>query len=141
MGKVCFSKILRYTCLAAIAVAAAFLAAITFANPASADPNDGGGNLDGLKSWDTDNLSRWVGYYQSVGPKNYRIPYHDYSGYSSSGSHAACRSRVADAFFQTGGDTGAVNDFHVASYGSESEAGTVAATGSRDSGFRRLKRT
>ena len=48
--------------------------------------------------------------------------------------HAGCQSAVADAFFQTGGDTGAVNDFPVASYGSESEAGTVAATGSRSSG-------
>ena len=40
--------------------------------------------------------------------------------------HQGCQSAVADAFFQTGGDTGAVNDFPVASYGSESEAGTVA---------------
>ena len=48
--------------------------------------------------------------------------------------HAGCQSAVADAFFQTGGSTGAVNDFPVASYGSESEAGTVAATGSRSSG-------
>ena len=48
--------------------------------------------------------------------------------------HVACQSAVADAFFQTGGGTGAVNDFPVADYGSESEAGTVAATGSRDRG-------
>ena len=48
--------------------------------------------------------------------------------------HAGCQSAVADAFFQTGGDTGAVNDFPVPDYGSESEAGTVAATGSRSSG-------
>ena len=48
--------------------------------------------------------------------------------------HAGCQSAVADAFFQTGGDTGAVNDFPVADYGSESEAGTVAATGSRARG-------
>ena len=48
--------------------------------------------------------------------------------------HPGCQSAVADAFFQTGGDTGAVNDFPVASYGSESEAGTVAATGSRARG-------
>ena len=49
-------------------------------------------------------------------------------------AHPGCQSAVADAFFQTGGDTGAVNDFPVASYGSEGEAGTVAATGSRDRG-------
>ena len=48
--------------------------------------------------------------------------------------HAGCQSAVADAFFQTGGDTGAVNDFPVADYGSESEAGSVAATGNRDRG-------
>lgn len=48
--------------------------------------------------------------------------------------HPGCQSAVADAFFQTGGDTGAVNDFPVASYGSESEAGTVSATRSRSSG-------
>ena len=48
--------------------------------------------------------------------------------------HPGCQSAVADAFFQTGGDVGAVNDFPVADYGSESEAGTVAATGSRSSG-------
>ena len=48
--------------------------------------------------------------------------------------HPGCQSAVADAFFQTGGDTGAVNDFPVADYGSESEAGSVSATGSRSSG-------
>ena len=48
--------------------------------------------------------------------------------------HAGCQSAVADAFFQTGGDTGAVNDFPVASYGSEGAAGTVTATGRRDRG-------
>ena len=270
MGKVCFSKILRYTCLAAITVAAAFVVAITFANPVTADPNGGAGNDRDLKEWDTDNLARWI--YSSgrgfdrVGAKNYRIPYHNYSasgykervpakacvaynvrwppngatvlryrllpqsettgdcpsGYSqvthacryqsyvvvdysapgdyrsvpakyepvpsngtcerktvtkanggctiplacgnhtvrwagsktplatyniglcrhSSGSwylgasctattivdaHPGCKWAVADAFFQTGGDTGAVNDFPVASYGSESEAASVSA--------------
>ena len=248
MGKVCFSKILRYTCLAAIAVAAAFIAAITFANPASADPNGGRGNDLPLKEWDTDNLSRWVSSsFGRAGARNYRIPYHNYKGYFDttpakpcvshtaggsglvrsrydgscpSGSslltrwcsypngsvqvpllpagqntynsvqgrwlsgdnpwdacppvlynppslvtdarhpqlcvssgwilslsrncatratasklkHVGCQSAVADAFFQTGGDTGAVNDFPVADYGSESEAGSVAATGSRSSG-------
>ena len=48
--------------------------------------------------------------------------------------HAGCQSAVADAFFQTDGDTGAVNDFPVADYGSESEAGRIAATGRRDRG-------
>ena len=48
--------------------------------------------------------------------------------------HAGCQSAVADAFFQTGGTAGAVNDFPVADYGSESEAGRIAATGRRDRG-------
>ena len=48
--------------------------------------------------------------------------------------HAGCRSAVADAFFQTGGDTGAVNDFPVLEYGSEETAATVTGTGERDSG-------
>ena len=48
--------------------------------------------------------------------------------------HVGCQSAVADAFFQTGGATGAVNDFPVAKYGSESEVGTVTATGNRDRG-------
>ena len=255
MGKFCFSKILTYTCLAAITLAAAFLAATTAANPASAAGETGRGNLGALKSWDTDNLARWVSFsFGTVGARNYRIPYHNYraSGYKeseparpcvgignnksanrnlytgqcpqgytlathvcqyhqshfrethifiapSSGNcptrniyewrtqyeynpyreyaisvlvaskvqglklaigslnrgaclyeggavrfaasctqtipvHPGCQSAVADAFFQTGGDTGAVNDFPVASYGSESEAGTVAATGRRDRG-------
>ena len=49
--------------------------------------------------------------------------------------HQGCQSAVADAFFQTGGTTGAVNDLPVASYGSESEDGSVAATGRRDRGW------
>ena len=48
--------------------------------------------------------------------------------------HAGCRTAVADAFFQTGGTTGAVNDFPVLEYGSEEAAATVTAAGSRNSG-------
>ena len=287
MGKVCFSKCFRYTCLAAVTLAAAFLAAIAFANPASAAGETGRGNDLPLKEWDTDNLSRWVSSsFGRAGARNYQIPYHNYrasgykktvpakacvgynvrhppngatvlkyrllpqsettgqcpSGYSLvtqvcgyrghevftdysggtgkwpsqgyqhptyrpvnsqgtgdrlsytgatcdpssygtysqwacspvarslSGSlvsvphaevcrdrygrfslrrftndcaaayahrvalHPGCQSAVADAFFQTGGTTGAVNDFPVASYGSESQAGRIAATGRRDRG-------
>ena len=93
MGKVCFSEILRYTCLAAITVAAALIAAITLANPATADPNGGRGNRDALKSWDTDNLPRWVSSsFGRAGARNYRIPYHDYraSGYKESVEAKAC---------------------------------------------------
>ena len=53
---------------------------------------------------------------------------------SGTARHPGCQSAVADAFFQTGGTTGAVNDFPVMGYGSESEAGRVTGTGERDSG-------
>ena len=92
MEKVSFSKILTYTCLAAITLAAAFLAVTTFANPASADPNGGRGNDVPLKSWDTDNLARWISSVGSVGGKNYRIPYHNYraTGYKENLPAKAC---------------------------------------------------
>ena len=58
-----------------------------------------------------------------------------YSPYAVSGkSHPGCKSAVADAFFQTGGSTGAVNDFPIMGYGSEEAAATVTAAGSRNSG-------
>ena len=274
-------------CLVAAAIALAVTVAATSAATSAQDPPPGDSNLDALKSWDTDNLSRRVyssgGGLESVGARNYRIPYHNYSGrnyrplapakacvgynvrisagtvrtvhlrtqdatsgqcpsgyslvtqvcaYASYNTHAnsggfstepilpyrsasyrpansqgtcdrlsytgadcystsyggysewvcspvarslsgslvsvshaevclnqygqvslrrsssdctaayahrvplhpGCQSAVADAFFQTGGATGAVNDFPVAKYGSESEVGTVTATGNRDSG-------
>ena len=135
MGKPCFSKAVKFFAFALLGAATAIAAVAVLSTPAAAH-NHGGGVKNDLFAWDTDNLAGG-----GLSARNYRIPYHDYSGYSSSGSHAAFRSRVADAFFQTGGNTGAVNDFPVADYGSKSEAGTVAATGSRDSDFRRLKRT
>ena len=80
MGKICFTKILTYACLAAITLAAAYLAAATHANPASAAGETGGGHQYPLKSWDTDNLSRWVSSsFGRAGARNYRIPYHNYS--------------------------------------------------------------
>ena len=282
MGKSCFSTITKFFAIALLAAATAITAIALLSSPAAAQ--GGSGNLDALKSWDTDNLSRWVSFsFGRAGARNYRIPYHNYrasgyketveakacvayniydsngnfqvvhllpqnttsgqcpAGYSlvtkvcaysrynpyggynsasgvyvpfvpapasyrlpnasgtcerisyrpalychTSGSgrvfcsrgtrrylrgsltsvpsvslcqsrygrfslrrssqtcsaaytvnqakHFGCQSAVADAFFQTGGDTGAVNDFPVASYGSESEAGTVAGTGRRDRG-------
>ena len=72
MGSGVFPKVFRYACLAAIALAAAFLAAIYTANPAAAKD----GERDrGLKEWDTDNLAA-----SGRSAKNYRIPFHDYSG-------------------------------------------------------------
>ena len=252
MGKPCFSKIIKFFAIALLAAATAITAIAVLSSPAAATGhgNDQGvGNQETLKEWDTDNLSRWVSSsFGRAGARNYRIPYHNYKGYfdttpakpciqydayssyltrsfydgscpsgsslltrwcsysngnvqapglpagysrydSSQGrwisgndpwdacpsggaynppslvtdarhpqlcvssgwilslsrncatratasrlQHAGCQSAVADAFFQTGGNTGAVNDFPVADYGSESEAGTVAATGSRSSG-------
>ena len=75
MGKVCFSKCFRYACLAAVTLAAAFLAATAFANTASAAGETGRENASPLKEWDTDNLAAG-----GIGAKNYRIPFHDYSG-------------------------------------------------------------
>ena len=270
MGKPCFSSAVKFFAIALLAAATAITAIAVLSSPAAAKV--GGGSVDPLKSWDTDNLSRWVSSsFGRAGARNYRIPYHNYrasgytetveakacvaynvrhppngatvlkyrllpqiettgecpSGYSqvthacrynsyyvqdftvrnnyrsvpvaytptaSSGTcdarqitelqpctifaqcgsrtvnqpgskhtlatynvrlclnngqwylgsgctasrnvlaHPGCQSAVADAFFQTGGGTGAVNDFPVADYGSESEAGTVAATGSRARG-------
>ena len=282
MGKPCFSSAVKFFAIALLAAATAITAIAALSSPAAAQ--NGGGNRDGLKSWDTDNLSRFVSSsFGRAGARNYRIPYHNYrasgyketvpakacvayniydsdgnyhqihlrtqntisgqcpSGYSlvtqvcaysgytpyggynaagggyvpvvsqpasyrvpnsagtcdrisyrpavnchtssnlrtycSAGAkrvvngslksvphvnlcrdrygrfslrrsasscsaayahrvplHPGCQSAVADAFFQTGGDTGAVNDFPVADYGSESEAGSVSATGSRSSG-------
>ena len=91
MGKVCFSKCFRYACLAAVTLAAAFLAATAFANTASAAGETGGGNRDGLKSWDTDNLSRFVSSsFGRAGARNYRIPYHNYSGYKDTVPASPC---------------------------------------------------
>ena len=71
------SRFFRCACLAAVTLAAAFIAAIISANPAAADHhNRGGGNEPSLKSWDTDNLR-----YGSYSARNFRIPFHQYGGY------------------------------------------------------------
>ena len=113
-----------------LAAATAITAVAALSSPAAA--KGGSGNRDALKSWDTDNLARWVSSnVGTVSAKNYWIPYYNYRYANSSGTcgaaytvsqakHFGCQSAVADAFFQTGGDTGAVNDFPVADYGSDS---------------------
>ena len=122
MGSGFFAKLFRFACLAAIAAAAAFLAAIALSNPAAADPGGNDLNGDTLKNWDSDNL-RFPGYTSA----SFRIPSHSYGTASSPRySHAACgHGGIADGYYQT--RPGDVNDFPVADYGSESEAGTVAA--------------
>ena len=139
MGFSWFAKIFRYICLAAIAIAAAFFAAITLANTAVAQ-NPGGGNGDTTKPWDTDNLAYRQGS-GSYSAENFRVPFHQYGGYStaagaSSAAREACApGGVADAFFQTDSGRGR-NDFPVLA-STTSAAGTVwseTATGTKNTG-------
>ena len=66
------------SCLAAAAIALAVTVAATSATTSAQDSPPSSGNLDGLKSWDTDNLAA-----AGIGAKNYRIPFHDYSKYTN----------------------------------------------------------
>ena len=91
MGKSCFSKAVKFFAFALLGAATAIAAVAVLSSPAAA--KGGGGNRDGLKSWDTDNLSRWVSSsFGRAGAKNYRIPYHNYraSGYTETVPAKAC---------------------------------------------------
>jgi len=105
MGFAGFARIFRYVCLAAIAIAAAFFAAITLANPAAADPSGGGGGRITTKPWDTDNLVYTQGT-ASYSAENFRVPFHKYDGYTTASGASpdakeACRpGGIADAFFR-----------------------------------------
>ena len=112
MGSGFFAKLFRFACLAAIAAAAAFLAAVALSNPAAADPGGGNGNVVALKNWDSDNL-RFPGYTSA----SFRIPSHSYrTGTTPRYSHDACQpGGTADGFYQTRSD---VNDFPVLQYSS-----------------------
>ena len=134
MGFSYFAKIFRYACLAAIALAAAFLVAITFTNPAAAKGGDGNG--DTTKPWDTDNLVYTQGT-ASYSAENFRVPFHQYGGYSTtSGASPSAREAcapggIADAFFQTDSGRGR-NDFPVLK-----QTGTTwaeSATGTKNTG-------
>ncbi len=137
MGFSWVAKIFRHVCLAAIAVAAAVLVAITFANPAAAR-NPGGGNGDTTKPWDTDNLVYTQGTV-SYSAENFRVPFHQYRGYSTdAGASAAAREAcapggVADAFFQTDTAPGR-NDFPVLASNTAGTVWSETATGSKTSG-------
>ena len=76
MGKSCFSKITKFFAIALFAAATAIAAIAALSSPAAADSHTRDRvNLDALKEWDTDNLSRWVSSnVGQVGAKNYRIP-------------------------------------------------------------------
>ena len=92
MGFSCITKIFRYGILAAIALAAAFLAALWLtANPAAAQ-RDGGDDVS-LKSWDTDNL-RYSTALNHFSARNFRVPYHRYGGYVSSVEAKACLRHI-----------------------------------------------
>ena len=135
MGFSWFAKVFRYVCLAAIAVATAFFAAITLENTAVAQNPGGGGDVD-EKPWDTDNPVYTQGT-TSISARNFRVPFHQYRGYSTAtGASAAAREAcapggVADAFFQT--DTAPCrNDFPVLK-----QTGTTwaeSATGTKNTG-------
>ena len=93
MGKHCFLTIIKFFAFALLGTATAIAAVAVLSTPAAAHShNDGGGNDDRLKEWDTDNLARWVSSVGSVGAKNYRIPYHNYraTGYKETVPAKAC---------------------------------------------------
>ena len=137
MGFSWFAKVFRYVCLAAIAVAAAFFAAITLENTAVAQNPGGGGDVD-EKPWDTDNLVYTQGT-TSISARNFRVPFHQYRGYSTAtGASAAAREAcapggVADAFFQTDTAPGR-NDFPVLASNTAGTVWSETATGSKTSG-------
>jgi len=139
MGFPCFSKICRYGMLAAVGLAAAAVAVIALAPPASAQ--DGGGGADPLFAWDTDNLLYTAGE-SSYSARTFGVPFHEYSGYAVGTEtyrrpagcigfydenddpqqacweasdvtvdNEPCQSGVADGFFQT--VAGGRNDFPV----------------------------
>ena len=94
MGFPAFAKFLRYGVLAVVALAAALLAAIALANPASAR---GGGDQELPELVDTDNLKYSAGGY-TYSAKSFGIPYLEPN---NRGGESACGgSGVADAFFQ-----------------------------------------
>ncbi len=137
MGFSWVAKVFRHVCLAAIAIAAAFFAAITLANTAVAQNPGGGGDID-EKPWDTDNLVYTQGTV-SYSAENFRVPFHQYRGYSTSAGaspaakEACAPGGVADAFFQTDTAPGR-NDFPVLASNTAGTVWSETATGSKTSG-------
>ena len=104
MGKLSFSKVIKFFAFALLGAATAIAAVVALSSPA--DAAEGGGGVGRTpKPWDTDNLRYAGGQYSA---RSFNVPFHRYGGYSGV---AACQSGVADAFFQAGGSVGAVNDF------------------------------
>ena len=139
MGKLCFSKAVKFFAFALLGAATAIAAIAVLSSPATAQVNpDGGGDSDDYP-WDTDNLR-----YGSYTARTFGIPFHDYrryatrqtgasyraagcgwyydengelravcwgSGWVGGSEHEPCQSGVADGFFQT--VPGGRNDFPV----------------------------
>ena len=132
MGKPCYFRIIKFFAIALLGVAAAITAIAVLSSPATAQAP--GGDDKGKipeKPWDTDNLA-----YSTYSARNFRVPYHQYSGYAtgtaSAAAKAACRGGgIADGFFQTDAAPGR-NDFPVLK--KISGEWETSATGSKTSG-------
>ena len=139
MGKLRFSKIVKFFTLSLLGVATAIAAVAVLSSPATAQ-NGGGGDVT-EKSWDTDNLLYSVGG-SRYSARTFGIPFHEYDGYTVrtetyrrpagcvgfydennnpqqacwaesdvTRNNEPCQSGVADGFFQT--VAGGRNDFPV----------------------------
>ena len=129
MGKLCFSKIIKFVAIAMLGAAAAIAAIAVLSSPATAQdepPNFYLGDNRIKKPWDTDNLR-----YGRYTARSFNVPFHDYGGYSGV---AACRENVADAFFQAGGTVGAVNDFPYLDWDNDSGSWVEKESGARNDG-------
>jgi len=104
MGKLSFSKVIKFFAISLLGAATAMAAIAVLSSPAAAK-GGGGGDSDDYP-WDTDNLR-----YGNYNAKSFNIPFHKYGGYSGV---AACQSSVADGFFQSGdGSDDVPEDFPV----------------------------
>ena len=103
MGKLRFSKTVKFFAIALLGAATAIAAVAVLSSSASARTPGGGGGFGDDYPWDTDNLR-----YGRYNARSFNIPFHNYGGYSGV---AACQKNVADGFFQT--DNSVVNDFPV----------------------------
>ena len=129
MGKLRFSRIIKFFALALLGAAAAIAAVAVLSSPAAAGTLGGGGGFGDEHPWDTDNLRYAAGRYSA---QSFNVPFHRYGGYSE----GACQSGVADAFFQAGGSVGAVNDFPYLDWVAAGDSGSwvVQEGGTRNKG-------
>ena len=111
MGKIRFSRVLKFALLAAAALAASFLAAIVSASPAAARDGDGDGQVE-VRKWDTDNLKIGTTYTA----RSFAIPHYSSGATDAANARQAtftigtititlgnvspCQPAVMDGFFQ-----------------------------------------